>query len=53
MQTKFGADTFVVVEKWASMQALGAHAKSAHMAAYAAKVKDMLEDRTIHILESA
>ena len=52
MQTKFGADTFVVVEKWASMQALGAHAKSAHMAAYAAKVKDMLEDRTIHILES-
>ena len=32
---------------------VGAHAKSAHMAAYAAKVKDMLEDRTIHILESA
>ena len=52
-QTKMSEDTFVVIEKWASMQALGAHAKSEHMAAYAAKVKDMLEDRTIHILESA
>ena len=30
-----------------------AHAWSEHMAAYAAEVKDMLADRTIHILESA
>ena len=51
MQTAVGEDSFVVVEKWASMSALGAHAKSAHMAAYAAKVKDMLAARVIHVLE--
>ncbi|MEM7407800.1 MAG: putative quinol monooxygenase [Pseudomonadota bacterium] len=53
MQAKVGDDSFVVVEKWASMAALGAHAKSAHMAEYAAKVKDMLADRVIHIMEPA
>ena len=53
IQTKMGDDAFVVIEKWASMEALMAHGKSAHMAAYAALVKDMLADRTIHILESA
>ena len=50
IQTEFGSDTFVVIEKWASMDALGAHARSAHMKAYGASTKDMLADRTIHIL---
>ena len=50
MQTSFGPDTFVVVEKWASLDALGAHANSAHMKAYGARTKDMLADRAIHIL---
>ncbi|MDP6951166.1 MAG: putative quinol monooxygenase [Alphaproteobacteria bacterium] len=50
---KFGDDTFVVIEKWASAEALGAHAASDHMKAYGAKTKDMLADRTIHILSSA
>jgi quinol monooxygenase YgiN len=50
MQTRFGPDTFVVVEKWESMQALGAHAVSEHMKAYGASTKDMLADRVIHIL---
>jgi quinol monooxygenase YgiN len=50
MQTPFGPDTFVVVEKWASMQALGAHAVSPHMKAYGVSTKDMLADRVIHIL---
>lgn len=53
MQAKVGDDTFVVVEKWESMAALGAHAKSPHMAEYAGKVKDMLADRVIHIMEPA
>jgi quinol monooxygenase YgiN len=53
MQTKFGADTFVVVEKWESMDALKAHAAAPHMAAYAAKVKDMIAGRVIHILSPA
>src|ERR1700751_3153840 len=30
-QTKFGPDTFVVIEKWASLDALKAHAASPHM----------------------
>ena len=50
IQTPLGPDTFVVVEKWDSLDALKAHAASAHMAAYAAKVKDMLASRTIHVL---
>jgi quinol monooxygenase YgiN len=50
MQTTFGPDTFVVVEKWTSMATLGAHAASAHMKAYGASTKDMTADRVIHIL---
>lgn len=50
LQTKYGADTFVVVEKWESMDALKAHAAAPHMAAYAAKVKDMIASRVIHVL---
>jgi quinol monooxygenase YgiN len=53
MQTKVGADTFVVVEKWESMDALKSHAAAPHMAAYAAMVKDMLGGRVIHILSPA
>ena len=50
IQTKYGVDAFVVVEKWESMDALKAHAAAPHMAAYGAKVKDMIAGRTIHIL---
>jgi quinol monooxygenase YgiN len=49
-QTKFGPDTFVVVEKWASVDALKAHAAAPHMAAYAARTKDMVANRAIHVL---
>jgi quinol monooxygenase YgiN len=49
-QTAFGPDTFVVIEKWASADALRAHASAPHMAAYAAKTKPMIESRVIHVL---
>ena len=52
-QTKFGADTFVVIEKWRDTQALKAHAAAPHMAAYGARVKDMLAGRVIHVLSPA
>lgn len=52
-QTKCGPDTFLVIEKWESMDALKAHAAAPHMAAYAAKVKEMIAGRTIHILAPA
>jgi quinol monooxygenase YgiN len=53
MQSKFGPDTFVVLEKWESLEALRAHAASPHMAAYAAKTRDMIANRVIHILSPA
>lgn len=52
-QTKFGADSFVFIEKWRDAAALKAHAAAPHMAAYAAKVKDMLAGRVIHVLSPA
>ena len=53
VQTKYGADAFVVVEKWESMDALKAHAVAPHQVAYGNKVKDMLAGRAIHILAPA
>lgn len=52
-QTKFGDDTFVAVEKWESLDALMAHAVAPHMKAYAAKTKELLVDRVIHVLSPA
>lgn len=50
---QFGADTFVVVEKWASLAALQAHAAAPHMKAYGAAVKQMIATRAIHVLQPA
>jgi quinol monooxygenase YgiN len=49
-QTRFGPDSFVVIEKWESPEALKAHAASPHMAAYGAKTRDMIATRVIHVL---
>ncbi len=46
----FGPDTFLVVEKWASLDRLKAHAVTPHMKAYSEKNKDLLADRTIHVM---
>jgi quinol monooxygenase YgiN len=53
MQANFGPDTFVVIEKWESPDALRAHAASPHMTAYGAKTKDLLASRVIHVLSPA
>lgn len=52
-QTKYGPDTFLVIEKWESMEALKAHAAAPHMAAYGAKTKELIASRVIHILTPA
>jgi quinol monooxygenase YgiN len=52
-QTKWGPDTFVVIEKWESMEALKDHAAAPHMAAYGAKAKEFIASRVIHILQPA
>ncbi|MEA3209121.1 MAG: hypothetical protein QOE70_2178 [Chthoniobacter sp.] len=49
-QTDCGPNTFVVVEKWESLEALKAHSAAPHMAAYGAKTRDMIASRVIHIL---
>jgi quinol monooxygenase YgiN len=49
----FGPDTLVVVEKWASRAALKAHVASPHMAAYGAKVKELMAARAVHVLDPA
>ncbi|HZQ75096.1 MAG TPA: putative quinol monooxygenase [Burkholderiales bacterium] len=53
IQAKWGPDTFLVIEKWESMEALKAHAAAPHMAAYGAKTKELIAKRTIHILAPA
>ena len=50
IQTKYGPDAIVVIEKWETMDALAAHGKAPHMQAFGAKVKDLLTSRVIHIL---
>ena len=53
IQTPVGPDAFVVIEKWSTLDALKAHGGAPHMAAYAAKVKDLLASRVIHVLTPA
>ncbi len=53
VQTEFGPDTFVVVEKWESTAALEAHLAAPHMAAYSAKTRDLVANRVIHVLSPA
>jgi len=50
IQTEIGPDSFMVIEKWETMEDLAAHAKSPHMAAYAQKVKALIADRAVHVL---
>jgi quinol monooxygenase YgiN len=49
----FGPDTFVVVEKWASMEALKAHAVAPHMKAIGEKTAHLVADRAVHVLKVA
>jgi quinol monooxygenase YgiN len=53
IQTPLGADTFVIIEKWESLDALKAHGAAPHMAAYAAKTREMIASRVIHVLTPA
>ena len=53
IQTEIGPNSFIVIEKWKSLDHLKAHAAAPHMAEYAAKVKDMLESRVIYVLSPA
>jgi len=43
----------VVIEKWASIEHLRAHAVAPHMQDYGAKAKDLIAARAIHVLGPA
>ncbi len=49
-QARLGDDSFAVIEKWESKEALMAHAVSPHMKEYGKKTKDMVADKAIHVL---
>jgi quinol monooxygenase YgiN len=53
IQTPLGPDSFVVIEKWESLDALRAHGAAPHMKDYAARTKEMLASRVIHVLSPA
>lgn len=52
-QTPIGEDSFAVVEKWASADALRAHSAAPHMADYGARTRHMVANRVIHVLTAA
>jgi quinol monooxygenase YgiN len=43
----------VIIEKWASLEALKAHTQAAHMAEYRVRVRDFVESVTLQILTPA
>ncbi len=46
-------DTVMVVEKWSSVEALQTHLKSAHMAEYRTRVKDLVTSVSLQVLNVA
>jgi len=53
VQAPLGPDTFAVVERWESAEALRAHGAAPHMAEYGRKAGPLLAKRAIHVLEAA
>ena len=41
----------MVIEKWADLDALKAHAAAPHMLAYGQQTRDLVAQRAIHILQ--
>ena len=48
MLTRIGPDAFMVIEQWESQDAAQDHATSAHMAAYAGRVSELLVSHVIY-----
>lgn len=53
VQARLGDDTVVIIEKWSDMAALEAHLKAPHMAGYRLKVKPLVKNLTLHLLQPA
>ena len=46
-------EVVTIIEKWASLEALRAHLASPHMLEYREKVKDLVEDLSLKVLQQA
>ncbi|OWK43494.1 putative quinol monooxygenase [Fimbriiglobus ruber] len=53
VQAPVRPDVLMVVEKWASLEALQAHSKAPHMAEYRQRVVGLVQRVTLQILEPA
>jgi quinol monooxygenase YgiN len=49
----FGPDTYVVVEKWESLETLKVHSVAPHMKAFGAAAQGLIAKRAVHVLEPA
>jgi quinol monooxygenase YgiN len=49
----FGPDTYVVVEKWESLETLKAHSVAPHMKAFGAAAGGLIAKRAVHVLQPA
>ena len=50
IHTRLGPETFVVIQKWESIETFKAHGSAPHSLAYDVKVRDVLTGRDIHVL---
>lgn len=48
-----GSDTYIVVEKWASVEALDAHSATDHMRKYGEEVRDLIASRVLYVMRDA
>ena len=48
-----GPDTYIVIEKWASVEALDAHSATDHMRKYSEEVRDLIATRVLHVMRDA
>jgi quinol monooxygenase YgiN len=51
-ETRYGEDTFVVLEKWASIEALDAHGKGPILAGFVESAKPYLSTVTVNVLKA-
>jgi quinol monooxygenase YgiN len=48
-----GEDSYIVIEKWASVEALDAHAATGHMHAFGEKARELIATRVLHVMRDA
>jgi quinol monooxygenase YgiN len=48
-----GPDSYVVIEKWASVEALDAHAATDHMRQFGEDTRDRIAHRMLHVMRDA